>query len=817
MPQKVIRFTGINRKANEFNSIGACEEMINIRPTANGLEVVRPKKVKFSNVQYDVYNHAFGDRSLFVGIIAAEADDFVVYLIAEDGSKTEIDSFTNGTEEYDIAFIGNQMLLTTNGILRVYAYKDGKYTKVDTGIPNDLDITCTTSTGYGASKAVTLDNSNPKDNLFKNALVENWSAAMGENSRKDEIFGPVMVAFNYTLKDGTEFWTNKWIYVNPFIATDNGKHKIYSESGSKSFIFKAYKVSFTIPQTQFSTAGTESMVKSLNIYASRPIFPYNLDTMTVNTESVREIYANVMGMKESEIDKQLLYFQKSIPVEELESAGKYITLDFGESQAGEKVLEVDAGPVKRTGKVASFNNRAHFYDSQATIYPQSVICDSNDALTQFATKDAFVHLECGDTTIVCHTTAQVPASYTDGTAAKKIYCTYPDARAKKILIACGSGYCTINLEPSDRYNYAYGEGSYYPSYSSKDIVPTLNVYNEPNTINVSAQYNPFVFPVEYSYSFGGKILDLATSYLPISATQIGQYPMTVFTTSGIYALEQGSGASLYGNITPLQPLVIEGKACPTPYGTFFTSSKSLYILNGREVADVSTILKGEMETNVRTTNAYQNLVCNGDGLLYDFFRHISNTDFENYVEGAHLTYDQLNNELIISSANSAIPYSYVFNLDTKAFHKINARVFNTPAGARYALMMGVRRDVVDLHTEVTAKSNQSQQPEQPILLQSRPFSLEALSTHIDRLMLLVDANLEGEQALCLTVFGSDNLYDWKCIISSQKVDVALRHIRTNRAARSYKEYIVLINGIVYTSTDIAELIADYSVVQRRLG
>ena len=285
--------------------------------------------------------------------------------------------------------------------------------------------------------------------------------------------------------------------------------------------------------------------------------------------------------------------------------------------------------------------------------------------------------------------------------------------------------------------------------------------------------------------------------------------MTVFTTSGIYALEQGSGASLYGNITPLQPLVIEGRACPTPYGTFFTSSKSLYILNGREVADVSTILKGEMETNVRTTNAYQNLVCNGDGLLYDFFRHISNTDFENYVEGAYLTYDQLNNELIISSANSAIPYSYVFNLDTKAFHKINARVFNTPAGARYALRMTNSRDVVDLHTENKGT--------QPFLLQSRPFSLEALSTHIDRLMLLVDVNLEWEQALCLTVFGSDNLYDWKCIISSQKVDVALRHIRTNRAARSYKEYIVLINGIVYTSTDIAELIADYSVVQRRLG
>ena len=812
MPQKVLRFTGINRKVSEFSSTGACEELINIRPTDTGLEIVRPKAVKFANTNYDVYNHAFGDKSLFVGILAAEGQDeyFTIYLLADDGTTTKVDEFNDGKEEYDIAFIGNQMLVTTNGRLRVYEYKDGKYGKVETGIPDDLSITCTTSTGYGASKEVTLDNSNPKDNLFKSALVENWSAAMGENSRKDEIFGPVMVAFNYTLKDGTEFWTNKWIYVNPFIATDNGKHKIYSESGGKHFIFKSYGISLNIEKNQLGPVLSTNLVKSLNVYASRPIFPYNLDTMTANTDSVREIYANVMGMKESEIDKQLLYFQKSIPVEELTEFGAYITLDFGESQAGEKVLEVDAGPVRRVGKIVPLNNRAHFYDSQAIIYPQSVICESNDAISNVETKDAYVHLECGDTTIVRHTTAQVQASYNEGYTAKKIYCTYPDARAKKMLIACGNGYCTVNLEPSDRYNYAYGEAGYYPSYSSKDTITTSNVVNEPNAINVSAQYNPFVFPVEYSYSFGGKILDLATAYLPISATQIGQYPLTVFTTAGIYAMEQGSGATLYGNILPLQPLVIEGKACPTPYGTFFTSSKSLYILNGRDVADVSAMLNGEMETNVRATNAYKNLVCNGDGDLFDFTRYISDADFEDFVGGAYLTYDQLNNELIISSRNSAIPYSYVLDIDTKAYHKINRRIYNGTTGARYVIEQTNGRNIIDLQTENKGQQN--------ILLQSRPMGLELLNTHIDRLTMLVDANLEGaSEVLCLSVFGSDNLSDWKCIISAQKQGTVLRHIRTNRAARSYKDYIIVINGTVKTGTDIAEIIADYTIVNRRLG
>jgi hypothetical protein len=83
--------------------------------------------------------------------------------------------------------------------------------------------------------------------------------------------------------------------------------------------------------------------------------------------------------------------------------------------------------------------------------------------------------------------------------------------------------------------------------------------------------------------------------------------------------------------------------------------------------------------------------------------------------------------------------------------------------------------------------------------------------------MFVDAKLEEGQNLCLSVFGSDNLYDWKCIISSQKQNTVLRQITTNRAAKSYKDYVILINGTVSTDTDLSEIIADYTVVSRRLG
>jgi hypothetical protein len=317
-----------------------------------------------------------------------------------------------------------------------------------------------------------------------------------------------------------------------------------------------------------------------------------------------------------------------------------------------------------------------------------------------------------------------------------------------------------------------------------------------------------VFPVQYSYSFGGEIKDLATSYLPISSTQIGQYPLTVFTTTGIYALEQGSGSVLYGNIVPLQPMAIEGKATSSPIGTFFISSKGLYLLSGREAVNLSYVLNGDRELTLRDNEAYKKLCFDKKGNFHDFSLFVSSQDFEDFIEGAELTYDQLQNELYISKSD--VNYSYVLNINTKAYHKVSKKYIGARNASRLVIEVeGDSMNVVDLHSEDNSV--------QPILLQSRPFSLEAFYTHIQRLILMVDAKLETGHNLCFSVFGSDNLHDWKCIISSQKQNTILRHIRTNRAAKSYKDYVILISGLVSTDTDLSDIIADYTVVSRRLG
>jgi hypothetical protein len=423
--------------------------------------------------------------------------------------------------------------------------------------------------------------------------------------------------------------------------------------------------------------------------------------------------------------------------------------------------------------------------------------------------------------IVCDSnTIKVQIGSYAGAEQKTLDLVYPLAGIKEGYLRTyksngTSVWYKIEFNDSEAYNYSCAlDVMLSTPCDAPDITGVIEIHGqsvylreETNAINVSAQFNPYVFPVSNSYSFGGKILDVVTSYLPISSTQIGQYPITVFTDNGIFALEQSNSNVLYGNVVPLLPMVIDGQAKATPHGIFFFSSKNLYVLVGRDAADVSNVLKGKREQGLRDLSTYKTIAhafIGGENAL-------SVMDFEEYAEDAVLAYDQLNNELYIS--NPALPqnvfYSYVFNLDTKAFHKSNKYYIQDKNGYRYALQQEHNRSVVDMHTE--------EEVTQAVFLQSRPFSLEAFYTHIQRLIMQIDANITGDQKLGLFVFASDNLHDWKPIISAQKKETVLRHIRTNKAPKSYKDYVIIISGTVSTDTDLSDLIADYTVVSRRLG
>ena len=750
-----------------------------------------------------------------------DAGGVVMWIDSNGGVRTITTKFIG--KEVSISSAGNVLVLYCEETKEqlVYKFEDESYRRYDISIAQikTADIVYDYYYDYPSRNSAIAD-----ENSVGSYIDAMQKAASGfYNEYPNGLCGVSVIGCAYELEEGSEIWSTS------FIVADITKiHGYTIPSIDKRvpavIVYGARKVQLKLTLDNYRTAS----VNKINIYASRPIVPYNIEYGAASNHTISE-----MSLEELGLDGQLMYYQGSVMANK-ESIT--YTLDYRTEKFGEDIMNVSSGCIERVGRSIAYNNRFHYFRSDVQHVIQSpTVSHETGQTSSISSWIAYVKFDEG--------WKLINRSYVFAEDKANNF-IYPMIGVKQMAFVRADNIMSgdevtgisvpytdmfyVDLKDSSAYNYSYAfdvtpqivlVGSFYDIISdagqiyAEDFEYDTKVFwdKESNEINVSAQYNPFVFPVNYSYSFSGEILDIATSYLPISSTQIGQYPLSIFTSNGIFALEQGDGSVLYSNITPLQPYVIEGKTASTPYGTFFISSKSLYLLSGREVANVSNIMNGNREITLRDHRTYRTLCCNNAEPFYNFLEYLSREDFEDFITSADLIYDQLRNELYISKDSADIPYSYVFGLDTKSYHKINNKYVKPQSGARYAIEIdGDTRNMVDFYSEDDIAS--------PVLLQSRPMSLEALYTHIQRLILLVDTKLEGkDQHLCLSVFGSDDLYNWRCIISSQKQKTVLRQVRTNRSAKSYKDYVFLITGILDANTNISDLILDYTVVSRRLG
>ena len=829
MPQKVLKFTGINRAISEFQTSGECEELINLRPeVGGGYSVIKTKNIYKTGVSYDmIYEHSFGNTTNLV-----VSTNGVVWWLKDKNNLGEITSDFAQKNGVSISSAGNVLVIYCEEEDRqvVFKFENDEYVSYDFAPKRITNVEIAYAAGTEFYTAVADDSSS----AALNAALQ--KAASGFNQKySNGLCGYSIVGCSYELEDGQELWSTAFVVANAEI-TEGYQQPQIDESAKTATVFGARKIYLCLSFADMPYSG----IKKINVYATRPVFPYFVENLTSSSFKISK-----QSLEEMNLGGQIMYYQGSIDPSE---TSVRLLLKFNSEQAGEDIMKVMSGCIYRTGQMVSYNNRFHFYNSTAkhTLQFPSVSRDSQlfYIMGGEVFKDA-VENDNGD--IAPYWISYVKIN-NEWKLIDKVYrffeedindFIYPMAGVKRLAFVkaamTGSSLSVpfkemfyVDLKDSAAYNYSYAfevtpviardeEIDLFHDHMSaagqiwgNGFDASVTWKKEENAVNVSSPFNPFVFPVEYSYSFGGEIRDITTAYLPISSTQVGQYPLIVFTSNGIYALEQGNGEVLYGNVVPLQPHVINGRAKATPYGTFFVSSKNLYLLSGRNAVDVSRPLMGKPESSPKALKTYKALCCSSDNDLYDFTDALSVFSFEYIISDVSFVYDQLQNELYISSNKESVKYSYVLNLATNLFHKVPFKFIGSRISSRYALRLTNQTDVVDLFEEYdTAR--------QPILLHSRPMSLEVFYTHIQRIMMLIDTSVVDEQYLFLSVFGSNNLSKWECIISSQKRDAVLRQIRTNKAARSYKDYVILINGAVSTDTNISDIIADYTIVDRRLG
>lgn len=698
MATQSLRFGGINRNTNLCDSpVGDCEEMINVRSENGALKIEKDRKIISSDIPYTrITTHEIGDATNFIGY---DETGIVWFDLTTGDILGRLYESDKDLDKVHICTMNNMVVISDKNIVSntAYLYKDGKY---ESFINNDnlnipLIITHTvekpTETGLVSDEFTLktigiLSNEDVKQNY---ATIQGaYNKFFAENPQW--VHGYYLVGVNVTLWDNTE---TRLTNLTPFypinMPRDDGNNKFtfhlnnYLKDGSlygHKIVFDDMVKRHTYHIKELTDDNLKNYIKSVNVYVSQPICPIVFDAENLridyhNTSEHVSTY-NALRLQASGIEKQLLYKYKSYNIDELKN-GITEEIKFGiDALPLNKTLDVDNGLITRAGQIKTYNNRMHFFNSVARV-------DLNNAYSINSAKrspkdekyiaDIIIYLRHTDGSDIRIRYNNI-ALYADKDS--QSYYTMlngmtivQDSRAYKIIFSMPGQYAECLLESSPRYNYSYGffKKLNFIEDDKYDEVTSFNIYQETDAINVTSQNNPVYFPVEHSYKFDGQVRDIAYATEPISQTQIGQYPLYVFTDKGVYALEQGSGAVLYSNITLINTdkILSDKPTCLTRNGVAYIANGNVYILAGRNNLNISQSLKGNPDMDIRDSKSFQ--VCCQNDKLYNITQYLSDDSVEKFLDKAQLCYSPINDELYVCNVDYA--YSYVFSFLYKNWHK----------------------------------------------------------------------------------------------------------------------------------------------------
>lgn len=371
-----------------------------------------------------------------------------------------------------------------------------------------------------------------------------------------------------------------------------------------------------------------------------------------------------------------------------------------------------------------------------------------------------------------------------GREAPFIYFYYPNGNAENAYIYKeGPGFLQqeknvitlplkkhVNLNGTfffDGWNPTLDQTGWITGIVPHGTIPSLTTDNTiplPNKLYTSEINNPFYFPTTSIVTIGtGTILGMSTASKALSQGQFGQFPLYVFTTDGVWALEVSSAGTFYAR----QPITRD--ICTNPdsitqldSAVIFATDRGLMLLQGSEAICVTDGIATEHPFNVLTKLPHA-------ADLHAMLDHNADTclptqPFLAFLSGCRIIYDYVHQHIIVFNTNYT--YAYVFSLKSKLWGMMYSNLASTLNSYPNALAMSQDNHLVSF--------SDTDQDICKGLLITRPLKLGDGDTLKSIHTLLQRGNFQRGDVNTV-LYGSRDLVNWHIIATS--VNHEIRNLR----------------------------------------
>ena len=244
-----------------------------------------------------------------------------------------------------------------------------------------------------------------------------------------------------------------------------------------------------------------------------------------------------------------------------------------------------------------------------------------------------------------------------------LFLFYPDNNARKAIIErhdtetdiWEQAEITLSSHPILQGCYWYGglEPILFKEIKPSKILQSetpeqRRIYNG-EKIYTSHVNNPFVFPIGGINTIGaGEVITVASNTKAISPGQFGEYPLIVFSSDGVWAMQTGDDG-LYNSIHPIsKDICTNPNVLQTNGPVLFVTENGLHSIIGSNVENISKHLNGKPE-NVTIPN------------WNDTFTTLANTasdteTFNQFIQDATFAYDYANSRVLAYKEGKSFAY-----------------------------------------------------------------------------------------------------------------------------------------------------------------